>query len=722
MSLEKNYLLKDRYRIIEILGQGGMGSVYHAEDENLGVDVAVKENLFTSEEYSRQFRREATILATMRHPNLPRVIDHFEVEEQGQYMVMDFIEGEDLRQRMDRIGSLGDEDVIIIGASICDALDYLHTRTPVILHRDIKPGNIKINPEGQVYLVDFGLAKIVEGSQVTTTGARAMTPGYSSPEQYGTARTDARSDVYSLGATLYAALTNTIPEDGLARAMEQADLTPIRKRNPKVSRRMATAVEKALNVHPEDRYQTALEFKTALLQASTATRQIQHPEELTIQPPPPEVIAEVTAGKRIDVKGAKEPEISGSSSTRKRKILWRRVRRVASWTAFVLVAALIIWGGFGMPGREALASFVPVSWVNNITGSQEEATPTLTAVVVVPTATEDPQAMPTITLTPTATEIPPTATVTPTPTKINVPAVPSPTATPDDWGIPLPGEEIAFASLRNGTMQIYLYSFADESITQLTDLDYGACQPAWSPDGQLLAFITPCLHNQRIYTDSFIFVMDMETGDIYQLAVDEGSFNPTWSPDGSSILYTMAEDSLTTDIYRIDTGTSKITQMTDSVRINFYPEWSPDGTRFSFASNRSGHYFLYVMENDPESIPKLVARTENRMVLKSAWSENDEIVFVQGSLDSFQSLWVVRESMIGASDLIYEDHRLNQSSLIVPELDPDFNSNYHWLAYESWPDGGDRDIYIMREDGSLVLQITSGGRDDFDPAWRPYTP
>ena len=272
MTLERDSLLLNRYRIVEILGQGGMGSVYRAIDENLGVEVALKENLFTTEEYNRQFRREATILATMRHPNLPRVSDHFEVEGQGQYLVMDYIEGEDLRQRMDRTGILPDEEVIVIGAAICDALYYLHTRESAILHRDIKPGNIKINPDGSIYLVDFGLAKIVRGSEITTTGARAMTPGYSSPEQYGTARTDARSDIYSLGATLYAALTGTIPEDGLARAMEQTDLTPIRKRNPKVSRKVASVIEKALEIHPDDRYQSGEEFKQALLNASTATR------------------------------------------------------------------------------------------------------------------------------------------------------------------------------------------------------------------------------------------------------------------------------------------------------------------------------------------------------------------------------------------------------------------------------------------------------------------
>lgn len=197
MPLEHESILINRYRIIETLGQGGMGSVYRAWDDNLNVEVAVKENLFTTEEYNRQFRREATILATMRHPNLPRVSDHFEIANQGQYLVMDYIEGEDLRQRMDRVDILPAEEVIVVGAAVCEALSYLHTRQPPILHRDLKPGNIKINPDGVIYLVDFGLAKIVSGSQATTTGARAMTPGYSSPEQYGTSRTDARSDIYS---------------------------------------------------------------------------------------------------------------------------------------------------------------------------------------------------------------------------------------------------------------------------------------------------------------------------------------------------------------------------------------------------------------------------------------------------------------------------------------------------------------------------------------------
>src|SRR5258706_12693150 len=133
---------------------------------------------------------------------------------------MDYIEGEELRQRMERMGNITEEAAIQIGASICDALAYLHSRKPPILHRDIKPGNVKITPEGHIFLVDFGLAKVYHGAnQPTTTGARAMTPGYSPPEQYGTARTDPRTDFYSLGAMLYAAASGIIPEDGLARAM-----------------------------------------------------------------------------------------------------------------------------------------------------------------------------------------------------------------------------------------------------------------------------------------------------------------------------------------------------------------------------------------------------------------------------------------------------------------------------------------------------------------------
>ncbi|MCI0555788.1 MAG: serine/threonine protein kinase, partial [Anaerolineae bacterium] len=184
MTLEPGNLLHKRYRIVKILGMGNMGAVYYAVDEILGLDVAIKENLLIGDTYVRQFLLEAKTLARLHHPNLPRVSDHFVIGDQGQYLVMDYIDGEDLYQRMERIGKIIEDEAILIGAAICDALTFLHSQTLPILHRDIKPGNIKITPNSQIYLVDFGLVKLMRGIEATTKGASVMTPGYSPPEQY----------------------------------------------------------------------------------------------------------------------------------------------------------------------------------------------------------------------------------------------------------------------------------------------------------------------------------------------------------------------------------------------------------------------------------------------------------------------------------------------------------------------------------------------------------
>jgi serine/threonine protein kinase/Tol biopolymer transport system component len=743
MTLERDYILKDRYRILEILGQGGMGAVYIARDENLGVEVAVKENFFTSDEYSRQFRREATILATMRHPNLPRVSDHFEIEEQGQYMVMDYIEGEDLRQRMDRLGSIPDEEVIVIGAAICEALQYLHTRQPAILHRDIKPGNIKVNPQGAVYLVDFGLAKIVKGTQATTTGARAMTPGYSSPEQYGTARTDERSDIYSLGATLYAALTNTIPEDGLARAMEQADLTPIRKRNPKVSRRLAIVIEKALEVHPEDRYQTAEEFKLDLLQASTSTKQLQYTEEMTVPPPPPEVIEEIAKGQGIEAKGAQTPPpASGISKNRLRRQRRERVRRNILALLVIIFSVGAIWFQLGMPGKQYLAGILPDSW---LTAQPQRPTST-------PTATQTPTEAPdTVTKTPTQTGTPtrivntrsPSETVTETaipsptftatrtatlpggtstPTLVPLPGQETPTATPVDFTYPVREEEIAFVSDRSGSAQIWLYAIDGGFLQQLTAVEGGACQPTWSPEGRRIAFISPCSENKAVYLNTYIYVLDIDTFEISKLTMGEGSFDPAWSPDGTKLLFVQAYDLWTSDIFVLHMLDGDIELMTGDAKLNLNPAWSPDGDRVVFASTRTDAYYLYIMPDDPGFEPVRLTYVENRKVLSPTWSSVDEIVFTEGPLDSFVSLMKVSPDMLGIGAHEYEQTRMDIDTVFVPEQDPDFNTKGSWIAYESWPDSDNHDIYLMRFDAQLVHRITTDEAYDFDPAWRPLKP
>ncbi len=270
MTLAAGAILDNRYRIVKLVGQGGFGAVYRAWHMSLEQPVAIKENIDTGPESQRQFEREARLLAGLRHANLPRVNDHFVVPGQGQYLVMDFVEGRSLRALLnERGGPLDEAEVLPWIRQVCDALDYLHTRTPPIIHRDVKPDNIIVAPDGRAILVDFGISKIFDPGKGTTVGARAVTPGYSPPEQYGRGRTDARSDVYALGATLYTLLTGQPPPDGPDLSSGADVLTPPRQVNPTVSAATSAAVVAAMAPTISQRLESAVGFGRLLTPEST---------------------------------------------------------------------------------------------------------------------------------------------------------------------------------------------------------------------------------------------------------------------------------------------------------------------------------------------------------------------------------------------------------------------------------------------------------------------
>ena len=265
MPLNQGQVINNRYRIVRLLGQGGFGAVYRAYDLTLRNPCAVKENLELSAESQRQFEQEALILAGLRHPNLPRVYDHFVIPGQGQYLVMDFVEGEDLQSMLDRIqGPLREDQAIQWILQVLDALGYLHRHSPPVIHRDIKPANIKITPEGQAMLVDFGIAKVYDPHRKTTVGARAVTPGYSPPEQYGQGTTDHRTDLYALGGTLYTLLTGKQPVESVQR-LSGDSLRPANSLNPQLSSDVSQVIGRAMALRPDDRFQSAAEFKSALV-------------------------------------------------------------------------------------------------------------------------------------------------------------------------------------------------------------------------------------------------------------------------------------------------------------------------------------------------------------------------------------------------------------------------------------------------------------------------
>lgn len=267
--LNTGLIINNRYRIVKLLGQGGFGAVYRAWDINLNRPCALKMNLDTSQEAQRQFQREASTLSGLLHPNLPRVTDHFYVAGQGQFLVMDYADGEDLETRMAREGQFAPEQALPIITQVADALAYLHKQEPPIIHRDIKPANIRINAEGHVFLVDFGLAKVFDQHLRTTIGARAVTPGFSPPEQYGQGNTDARTDVYALAATLYTLLTGAEPQESVQRIVEDK-LQPLDQINTAVSEPISTALSQAMSLNPSQRYQTIDEFVQSLTQPTSA--------------------------------------------------------------------------------------------------------------------------------------------------------------------------------------------------------------------------------------------------------------------------------------------------------------------------------------------------------------------------------------------------------------------------------------------------------------------
>ncbi len=702
MTLEQGTLLNGRYRIVDILGQGGMGSVYRALDDNLGVEVAVKENLFSTDEYSRQFRLEAVILASLRHQNLPRVTDHFVMEGHGQYLVMDYIEGEDLRQRMERLNTIPEEDAILVGAAVCDALTYLHTRRPPVLHRDIKPGNIKITPDGRVYLVDFGLAKLIQGSQTTTTGARAMTPGYSPPEQYGTARTDPRSDIYSLGATLYAALTSAIPEDGLARVMDNVQLTPIRKNSPKVSRRLSAVIEKAMEAYPDDRYQTADEFRRGLLNSSSKTQRFTE-LDLNISVPPPPEGEDANGAKKSDLSPATPAkavmDVVSSITTRMR----RRARRGAVlgiWGgAVLLLLAFLLFWNTSPAFRQGIFPAFQSPTPNFIA---PEATPMQDAPVAQATPEE------------------PTATPSPLPTPTDTPQ-PSPTATPLGGGL----GQIAFASTRTGIPQVYIISVDGTGLRQITNEQDGACQPDWSPDGKRLVYVSPCKQKLDSYRGSSLYLIDANGENRTALPTSlGGDFEPAWSPDGKRIAFTSLRDSYM-EIYMINLETNQVTRLTRAQDVQRgvharMPAWNPIGFQIAYVLKRAGTTQIWVTTDGDVYLSKpneQLAQTGNETNdFLPVWTKDGQFVlFSQNNFEGTVPAWLM--------SIRYEERQAKQAARLpidpLPIVDVSISHDGFWMAFESWPDSLNHDIYITTLTGANRIRLTTDPGFDFDPVWRP---
>jgi eukaryotic-like serine/threonine-protein kinase len=311
-----NSILQNRYHIIRELGRGGMGAVYEAVDRRFNSRVAVKETLVTDPGLRRAFAREAQLLNSLRHRALPVVTDFFD-EGDGQFLVMQYIQGEDLAHMLARNGRPFDVGVVLRWAKdLLDALEFLHSRTPPIVHRDIKPQNLKLTPEGEIVLLDFGLAKgsLDHMTRMATGSIQGYTPLYAPLEQMRGQGTDTRSDLYSLGATLHHLVTGAAPADALARAdatiQGHADPLPrAHELNPRVPPALSDAIWRAMALRRDDRPATAGAMRAALegaVRPSGATTAAEPPAargartvaEGPPAPPKPTMVESARSGSR----------------------------------------------------------------------------------------------------------------------------------------------------------------------------------------------------------------------------------------------------------------------------------------------------------------------------------------------------------------------------------------------------------------------------------------
>jgi Tol biopolymer transport system component/predicted Ser/Thr protein kinase len=653
------------------LGKGGMGAVYLAQDLTLQIQVAVKENLNPSPEAERQFKREASLLATLRHPNLPRVTDHF-ILEGKQYLVMDYIEGEDLAS-VAKKGTPSADQVLNWSMWICDALIYLHSRQPPVIHRDIKPANIKLSPDGKLMLVDFGIAKIYDSTE-TATGARGLTPGFSPPEQYGGSPTDHRSDQYSLGATLYNLLTGELPLDSIVRMMKRTPVESMRKIKSEIPTHVDLAIRKAMELDPEDRFPDLVHFKAAL-------RGRDQPQTVR----------------------SEEPVLLPISELPKARKPWTRYAPIGVGILAVAFIGLMIAGGFS--------------------GFSFGDKPDPTSIVSANEPTKIPTKLPTSTSVPssTPTDIP-TATHTPTPTST---VTPIPTATP----IPIGGGGIiAFVSDRadDGLLQVFTMRPDGSDVTQVTFGPGNKSQPSWSPDGKRIAFVSDKDGNQEIY------VMNVDSSHMVNLTNHpEDEYDPAWSPDGSKLAFTTTRYGDQLQVYVIDVDCPDLDQDCSASEARSFsrgyaderfpawapegaakPNWLPEGETIAVAisiNNAANRLFFRAL--DGERVPVQFDLQDRIMSVHDVrWSPDGNFIIFTWRLPGKFEIYA----------LPIADRGNNWTKLTnsLGNVEPAISPDGQWIVFTSTRDQNP-EIYIMSINGSNQTNLTNRlGRDRY-PDWQP---
>lgn len=382
------------YKLISRLGEGGMGAVYVGSHIQLGRKAAIKvlhPNLVSNPQIRERFKNEAATLANLRHANIVGLYDYLETTK-GLFLIMEYVQGKPLDEFIQQVsGPLSEKNLIHIFSQILDGFEYAHKQG--IVHRDIKPSNLLITQEGEVKILDFGIAKILDGTRknLTQDGTRMGTVLYMSPEQVRGIAVDIRSDIYSLGVTLFQAATGKCPYDennateyAIYQQIVNVELPRANTFYPNVSTHIQNIIDKATAKNPEDRFQTCAEFKAALTgQINTSLAYTPTPTQMQVGGrgiPKPEILAKdiPTPNKaKTPATGSAIPSILDNNSYTEKENTYKRTnyrliwRRINYWFSVLLLLSLIVATGyvvlynpFELEALRKVAIFAPEKPVN----------------------------------------------------------------------------------------------------------------------------------------------------------------------------------------------------------------------------------------------------------------------------------------------------------------------------------------------------------------------
>ena len=685
-KIELGTILKERYKITKQLGSGGMGEVFLADDLTLETPVAVKINHNLNETSSAQFIREARLLASIKHPNLPRVIDYF-TDNDCQYLVMDYIPGDDLKTIVERHDKMNPELIIHWAVELGTALTYLHNHKPPIFHRDLKPANIKLTPSGEVVLVDFGIAKTGEASQETQSGAWAFSPGFAPPEQVSGMRTGQYSDQYGLAATIYYLMVGKPPADSAQRMMGAVDYVPLKNANPAVSEYVSDAISRALSIRPEDRFASVAEFLTALT----------HPEV---------TVNRVDASKTVM---APRPPASNGTVPPTFATPPQPHKPTGLWIAVGIVALLILAGG----------GYFLLSYLGFIGGTPAEPTQTAavaataTENIILPAATDTPETQPAAAETQAQTPIDTAASTT--------------AAVDQSIGH---GGKVAFVSNRqsDGFFQVWLMDVGKDAngnlvasnFQQLTTTPSDKSQPSWSPDGTKLLFTGASTEFARNGTPfaKDIFVVDVTQSDPTPLDLTKRAgddVEAAWSPTGKKIAFTS---------YYRDDGMPQLFLMnpdgSEQVRLSerfaeHSPTWTPKDT-----------YLYYVMDYADFSVLSMRDTwSKYASTKKFDMSSNaGRLGLVSQPQISLDGSMIAYTRTIGGKTNIYTATTVGRGATVTQLTDSNKDSSACWSPDAKWvlftsTRDDNSEIYIVGVDGKNPVNLTNFPSEEKDPAWQP---